>query len=105
MVVVSSWVLVCNQGALYVVPSSDKLVAMNLSLFEAATSSAPVSEIQIWCDGACSGNPGLGGWGAIVEEDGTFAQTTNNQMELQAVIETLQSTLMAKDNHLVSFAG
>ncbi|WP_320666477.1 ribonuclease HI [Prochlorococcus sp. MIT 1307] len=48
-------------------------------------------------DGACSGNPGPGGWGALIRfEDGTVkefggheAQTTNNRMELQAVLEIL----------------
>lgn len=82
---------------------------MNLSLFEAATSPTPVSEIHIWCDGACSGNPGLGGWGAIIEENGVRrelsggrAQTTNNQMELQALIEALQSTAPGARVHVVT---
>ena len=52
----------------------------------------------IFCDGACSGNPGPGGWAAIVatpeglvrELGGGNRQTTNNQMELQAVIEGLR---------------
>jgi len=55
--------------------------------------------ILIFCDGACSGNPGPGGWGAIVclasgevsELGGAQAHTTNNQMELSAAIEALQS--------------
>lgn len=53
---------------------------------------------RLWCDGACSGNPGPGGWGCIVEIDGARheysggrARTTNNQMELQALIEGLKS--------------
>ena len=49
-------------------------------------------------DGACSGNPGPGGWGALlrfedgaIEEFGGFEeQTTNNRMELQAALETLK---------------
>jgi ribonuclease HI len=52
----------------------------------------------IFCDGACSGNPGPGGWGCIVESDGErreysggLPRTTNNQMELQALIEGLKS--------------
>lgn len=50
----------------------------------------------IYCDGACSGNPGPGGWGAIVrlsdrvfELGGKAPRTTNNRMELQAAIESL----------------
>ncbi len=53
---------------------------------------------RIFCDGACSGNPGPGGWACIVEQDGRRqelsggrARTTNNQMELQALIEGLQA--------------
>ncbi len=53
--------------------------------------------IEIYTDGACSGNPGKGGWGAILlykehqkEISGCLAQTTNNQMELMAVIEALK---------------
>jgi len=52
--------------------------------------------IHIYTDGACKGNPGPGGWGAILEVDGTEremcggeAVTTNNRMELTAVIEAL----------------
>jgi ribonuclease HI len=53
---------------------------------------------RIWCDGACSGNPGPGGWGSIIEQDGVrrelsggLARTTNNQMELLGLIEALKS--------------
>ena len=52
--------------------------------------------IDIYTDGACSGNPGPGGWGAILcwnghekELSGGQAETTNNKMEMQAVIEAL----------------
>lgn len=52
--------------------------------------------IDIYTDGACSGNPGPGGWGAILrwrdrelEIQGGARQTTNNRMEMQAVIEAL----------------
>jgi ribonuclease HI len=52
----------------------------------------------IFCDGACSGNPGPGGWGTIVEQNGVRRElsggqrrTTNNQMELQALIEGLKA--------------
>ena len=53
--------------------------------------------IEIYTDGACLGNPGKGGWGAILlykghkkEISGSKADTTNNQMELKAVIEALK---------------
>ena len=52
--------------------------------------------VTIYTDGACSGNPGPGGWGAILmygehkkELSGGEAQTTNNRMELSAAIEGL----------------
>lgn len=51
---------------------------------------------QIYTDGACKGNPGPGGWGAVLEFDGKEREiyggeraTTNNRMELTAVIEAL----------------
>lgn len=54
--------------------------------------------IEIFTDGACSGNPGSGGWGAILrcgntekELSGGAADTTNNRMELTAVIEALKA--------------
>ena len=54
--------------------------------------------IVIYTDGACSGNPGPGGWGVLVrageietELSGGEPATTNNRMELLAVIEALQS--------------
>lgn len=54
--------------------------------------------IEIFTDGACSGNPGAGGWGAILrhkdtekELSGAAAETTNNRMELTAVIEALKA--------------
>ncbi len=55
-------------------------------------------KIELFTDGACSGNPGPGGWGAILrsgdyekELSGGQAQTTNNRMELTAVIEGLSA--------------
>ena len=52
--------------------------------------------VEIWTDGACKGNPGPGGWGALMtygghekELFGGATNTTNNRMELQAVIEAL----------------
>ena len=54
--------------------------------------------VSIWTDGACSGNPGPGGWGAVLlygahkkELKGGEALTTNNRMELTAAIEALKS--------------
>lgn len=56
-----------------------------------------MEEITIYTDGACSGNPGPGGWGAILmmgdnkkEISGGSQNTTNNIMELTAVIEALK---------------
>ncbi|MCX5464498.1 ribonuclease HI [Alcaligenes parafaecalis] len=53
--------------------------------------------VDIWTDGACKGNPGLGGWGALLRHGGREkaicggeADTTNNRMELLAVIEALK---------------
>jgi ribonuclease HI len=55
-----------------------------------------MSEIEIWTDGACKGNPGPGGWGAWLKSGaherelwGGEPLTTNNRMELIAVIEAL----------------
>lgn len=59
----------------------------------------PNSSIVIFTDGACSGNPGPGGWGSIValpdgsvrELGGSHKETTNNRMEMAAAIHALQS--------------
>lgn len=55
-------------------------------------------KVTIYTDGACSGNPGKGGWGAILiygdavkEISGGEDNTTNNRMELKAVIEALKA--------------
>ncbi|HKK24467.1 MAG TPA: ribonuclease HI [Gracilimonas sp.] len=55
-------------------------------------------EVIVYTDGACSGNPGPGGWGAVLRWNGTEKelsggdpQTTNNRMEMQAVIEALKA--------------
>jgi ribonuclease HI len=57
-----------------------------------------LNQVVIYTDGACKGNPGPGGWGVYlrsgaVEKDlcGGEAQTTNNRMELTAVIEALKA--------------
>jgi ribonuclease HI len=57
-----------------------------------------LSRVEIWTDGACSGNPGPGGWGAILrfgerqkELCGGEQLTTNNRMELTAAISALEA--------------
>lgn len=57
-----------------------------------------VDPVEIFTDGACRGNPGPGGWGAILryrgrerELNGAESETTNNRMELTAAIEALRS--------------
>lgn len=57
-----------------------------------------LSQVEIATDGACKGNPGPGGWGAVIrsgarekELSGGEAHTTNNRMELTAVIEALNA--------------
>ncbi|RXT04820.1 ribonuclease HI [Ammoniphilus sp. CFH 90114] len=57
-----------------------------------------MKEVVVYTDGACSGNPGPGGWGAILmfgehkkELSGGEKETTNNRMELKAAIEALKA--------------
>ncbi len=57
-----------------------------------------MKQVEIFTDGACKGNPGPGGWGAILrtgghekELSGSEAQTTNNRMEMMAAIEGLKA--------------
>ena len=59
-------------------------------------------EVEIHTDGACRGNPGPGGWGAILcykhtirELHGGEAHTTNNRMEMTAVIKALRDSIAA----------
>ena len=59
-----------------------------------------MNKITIYTDGACSGNPGKGGWGAVLIQNkeekylsGSNKFTTNNQMELTATIEALKSII------------
>jgi ribonuclease HI len=54
--------------------------------------------VEIYTDGACKGNPGPGGWGVLLRQGGSTrelhggeAQTTNNRMELTAVIRALEA--------------
>jgi ribonuclease HI len=60
------------------------------------------TRVRIWTDGACSGNPGKGGWGAILryndaerEISGGEKVTTNNRMELMAAIAALETLTRA----------
>jgi len=69
----------------------------------------PSSRVEIFTDGACRGNPGPGGWGAIIrsegketELNGAQSDTTNNRMELQAVISALQQLNQACDIHVTT---
>lgn len=57
-----------------------------------------MKQVEIFTDGACSGNPGPGGWGSVLRCDGVEKElsggekeTTNNRMELTAVIEALKA--------------
>ena len=57
-----------------------------------------MKKVDIYTDGACSGNPGKGGWGAILiyngvekEISGNAPETTNNRMELLAIISALRA--------------
>ncbi|AGH97552.1 ribonuclease HI [Micavibrio aeruginosavorus] len=61
-------------------------------------STSPSKKVEIYTDGACSGNPGPGGWGAILrwnghekEMSGAEADTTNNRMEMMAAIAALET--------------
>ena len=66
-------------------------------------------QVTIWTDGACSGNPGPGGWGAVLmsnghEKDlsGGEAMTTNNRMELMAAISALETLKRPLRVHLTT---
>ena len=66
-------------------------------------------EVRIFTDGACSGNPGPGGWAAIIEESGRRREisgaedhTTNNRMELLAIIRALASLSEPSRVHVVT---
>lgn len=64
--------------------------------------------IKVYTDGACKGNPGQGGWGALILENDTTREiyggesnTTNNRMELMAVIKALE--LLKEQNDITIF--
>ena len=65
--------------------------------------------VEIWTDGACSGNPGPGGWGAVLRFNGSEKElaggerdTTNNRMELMAAIQALESLKRPCQVHLTT---
>jgi len=67
--------------------------------------------VELYTDGACRGNPGPGGWAFIlkhpasgkeIEGSGGIAETTNNQMELQAVISGLESLTSASEVKVIT---
>ena len=65
--------------------------------------------VRIATDGACSGNPGPGGWGAVLRKGGKRrtmsggeASTTNNRMELMAVIKALESLKYAETVEVIT---
>lgn len=65
---------------------------------EVATT-APSEKIEVWSDGSCKGNPGPGGWGAIVRSGGkeqelfgAHPETTNNIMEMTGAMKGLEAT-------------
>lgn len=62
------------------------------------TAGAPVRPVVVYTDGACSGNPGPGGWGVVLRQGarekhllGGEVRTTNNRMELTAAIRALEA--------------
>ncbi len=76
-----------------------------------STDAAPLPFVRIFSDGACRGNPGPGGWGCILrhpasgsekEISGGVPLTTNNQMELQAVISGLAALKARSDVEVVT---
>ena len=65
---------------------------------EQHTTAMNSSQVEIWTDGACKGNPGMGGWGALLRQGphekalyGGEPDTTNNRMELMAAIAALEA--------------
>ncbi len=67
----------------------------------------PAGDVEIFTDGACSGNPGPGGWGVVMrynstekELSGGETDTTNNRMELMAAIQGLEALKFGVQVHL-----
>src|SRR5262249_34534821 len=74
-------------------------------------SGSPAGSVRLFTDGACSGNPGPGGWafilhhvatGHTIDRSGAEFDTTNNRMELMGVIEGLSSLKRPCDVELVT---
>ncbi|MCC7067524.1 MAG: ribonuclease HI [Burkholderiales bacterium] len=77
---------------------SPRRAAQPLADVDADAAPRPAPDVVIYTDGACKGNPGPGGWGALLifgehrrEIHGGEALTTNNRMELTAAIEALRA--------------
>jgi ribonuclease HI len=93
----------------YCFGKSDHLCRKSVSLCAYMSSSHPSSKlIHLFTDGACSGNPGPGGYAAILrygehekELSGGFRKTTNNRMELMAVIKGLEALKKPNQNVIV----
>jgi ribonuclease HI len=73
-----------------------------MSATPSAAKDAPAGTVEIFTDGACSGNPGPGGWGAVLVWNGVArelmggeAATTNNRMELMAAIAAIEALTRA----------
>ena len=80
--------------------------SIHLAAARTANAADELATVEIWTDGACKGNPGPGGWGAWLragnhekELFGGEPATTNNRMELTAVIEALGA--LKKRSHVV----
>ena len=78
---------------------------------EMAANSSALPFVQLFTDGACSGNPGPGGWayilkhpasGKVVEASGGESDSTNNRMELQAVISGLEALKRRTDVEIIT---
>ena len=71
-----------------------------------------IKEIYFWTDGACSGNPGPGGWGYVSINNnklthmgyGSNPQTTNNRMELTAILEIAREAALDLDNKYIIYS-
>ncbi|WP_375327151.1 ribonuclease HI [Candidatus Tisiphia endosymbiont of Nemotelus uliginosus] len=71
---------------------------MNLQTHNILTNQTALPKVIIYTDGACSGNPGPGGWGVLLQFDKVYKEifghelnTTNNRMEMTAAIKALQT--------------
>jgi ribonuclease HI len=71
-----------------------------LELINLPITTLPSTDVHVnaWTDGACKGNPGVGGWGVLLNTDGKEhtlcggeAHTTNNRMEMMAVLKALEA--------------